>query len=154
MSIEEKLKFMGYYITRVIEYKGKRIPIAKYGLEKAIFVETVNDEIIEKICKVATPLGVKVYTINNKYQLESVKCSYEPTRQILRRVRLFDELVEGTTIPRLKRRYGFQGGGYINLVKLLTCLRSWNLLIQSGQFVKIKRPLTLEEKIELLLITL
>lgn len=153
MSLKEKLEYIGYHVTKVIEYRGNTIVIARSGLEKMIFIEQdIDNSVLRKLCEIALPLKVKIYTLNEKYQVASIECSnVKPTRDIIRKIRLLDELAEGTTIPHLKSRYKYCGRAYIDLVKLINWLKSRKLLEQSGQTVKTKRPLTLDEKVEILL---
>lgn len=153
MSLKEKLEYIGYYVTKVIEYRGNVIAIVRRGLEKMIFIEQDTDSsTLRKLCEIALPLRIKIYTLNEKYQVVNIECSnVKPTKDIIRKIKLLDELAEGATIPHLKSRYKYCGRAYINIIKLINWLKSRKLLEQSGQTVKTKRPLTLEEKVEILL---
>ena len=152
LSLVEKLKYMGYFITKVIEYNSQLLVVAKSGLEKALFIETdVYDEPLRKLCEISTLLKIKIYTVNDKYQINEIKCHITPSKDLIRKNKMLDELAEGSTIHHLKGKYNLHGRAYINLVRLFKWLNERKLIEKHGNFVKTKRPLRLEERIEILL---
>ena len=143
---------MGYFIVKTIEYDNQLIVVAKSGLEKALFIEhSIHDKLLRRLCEIAMLLKVGIYAISERYQVNRIKCQITPSKNLTRKNRLLDELVEGTTIPHLRNRYKLHGKAYISLIKLLKWLNERRLLEKYGNYVKTKRPLRLEEKIEILL---